>query len=579
MHLLNTIASLVRKGKAVNRNGMRTTLIGWILAEFSLLNPFRENPSLPRRPRAIISLLLIALSACAPAPALAPVPTAVLPHMAPFFLQKGDPAPALTATPFQPVAETTSIPAEEFHSPVPPTAAPVRPTDTAQPTQTADAASPTPSSQPTIDPGPISGDRTHYTLYVTLDYAGKNVAANETIRYVNTTGQTLSQIVLAVEPNLWSNCFTLASLSEDDAEATNYDLSGHRLTVYPAQPLAPGAVTNIALGFSLSLPVKAYDGTFGYTSSQVNLTDWYPFVVPYIGDWVLHDNWGFGEYLAYDASDFDVYIKTDPEVILAASALGEPSGDTTHYHLEAARNFALSASNSFKVDESAVGSVKIKSYYFAGDGDASQAVVWMATQSLALYGVKFAPYPHESLSIVETGLPDGQEFDGLVFLGTNFYSEYNGSARSNLITIGTHEIAHQWWYGLVGDDQATEPWLDEAMSIYSERLFYEFNYPGYGNWWWNFRVNYFKPQGYVDSSLYSFGNFHDYVAAVYLNGANFLEDLRTRIGDDAFFAFLKDYAARESHQIATGSDFFTILRDHTDKNFSDIVRTYFRGDY
>jgi aminopeptidase N len=34
-----------------------------------------------------------------------------------------------------------------------------------------------------------------------------------------------------------------------------------------------------------------------------------------------------------------------------------------------------------------------------------------------------------------------------------------------------HEIAHQWWYGLVGDDQYHEPWLDESFATYShERL-------------------------------------------------------------------------------------------------------------
>jgi aminopeptidase N len=174
---------------------------------------------------------------------------------------------------------------------------------------------------------------------------------------------------------------------------------------------------------------------------------------------------------------------------------------------------------------------------------------------------------------------DGQEYDGLVFLSSNFYADYNGSARSNLVTIGTHEIAHQWWFGLVGSDQAMEPWLDEAMSVYSERIFYEYNYPKYGDWWWSFRVNYFGPQGYVDSSVYSFATFRSYVNAVYLNGANFLEDLRVRIGDEAFFAFLKDYAARFSHGHATTYDFFAVLREHTSKDFSDIMQTYFQGQY
>jgi aminopeptidase N len=221
----------------------------------------------------------------------------------------------------------------------------------------------------------------------------------------------------------------------------------------------------------------------------------------------------------------------------------------------------------------------IRSYYFAGDEDASQAVLWMATQALGLYGVKYAPYPYPSLSVVETDLPDGQEYDGLVFLASKFYSEYNGTAKSNLFTIGAHEIAHQWWFGLVGSDQAVEPWLDEAMAVYSEKIFYEYNYPRYGDWWWSFRVNYFGPTGWVDSSLYDHATFRSYVNAVYLNGANFLDDLRSRIGDEAFFAFLQDYAARFAHGRATTSDFFTVLRQHARADFSDIVQTYFQRQY
>jgi aminopeptidase N len=269
----------------------------------------------------------------------------------------------------------------------------------------------------------------------------------------------------------------------------------------------------------------------------------------------------------------------DPAVIIAASAPAESNGDSTHYHLEAARTFAFSASDKFKVAESAVGTVAIRSYYFAGDENASQAVVWMATQSLGLYGVKFAPYPYPSLSVVETEVPDGQEFDGLVFLAEKFYSDYNGTAKSNLVTIGTHEIAHQWWFGLVGDDQALEPWLDEALAVYSEKIFYEYDYPRYGDWWWNFRVNYFGPSGWVDTTIYNGGTFRLYTNAVYLNGANFLDDLRTRLGDEALFAFLQDYALRFAHGRATTHDFFAVLRQHTDADFSDIMRMYFQNQY
>ncbi|HTO99938.1 MAG TPA: M1 family metallopeptidase [Anaerolineales bacterium] len=518
------------------------------------------------------------LTACAPlvvaAPAQVPAPTQPL-HMAHFDLaQPVNPSTAETSTPFQPDPAT----ATPTDTPAPPTVTPTAiaaPTDTQAPTEQAS----NPTAEPTTTVQASSG-RTHYTFYMSLDYAGRQVAVNETITYTNTTGQALNDIVMAVEPNLWNNCFTLVSLSQDNSEATTYDLSGQRLTLRLGEPLAPGGVANLALGYAMNLPQKDPTGRFGYTAAQVNLTDWFPFIVPYSGGWVLHDTWPFGETMTYDSADYDVNLKvSDPDVIVAASAPAEVNGDVTHYHLDAARTFALSASDRFKVDESAVGSIKIRSYYFAGDGDASQAVVWMATQSLALYQAKFAAYPYQSLSIVETSLADGQEFDGLVFLSSAFYSSYNGSARSNLVTIGTHEIAHQWWFGLVGDDQAMEPWLDEALAVYSERIFYEYNYPNYGDWWWNFRVNYFGPTGYVDSSVYSFLTFRGYVDAVYLNGANFLDDLRTRIGDEAFFAFLKDYAAQFSYRRATTADFFAVLRQHTSRDFSDIVNTYFQGSY
>jgi aminopeptidase N len=104
-------------------------------------------------------------------------------------------------------------------------------------------------------------------------------------------------------------------------------------------------------------------------------------------------------------------------------------------------------------------------------------------------------------------MSDGMEYDGLIFLSSDFYKQYNGTARSNLATIGVHEIAHQWWFSLVGNDHALEPWLDEALSTYSERIFYENNYPANISWWWQFRVDYFKPTGYVDGSIYQYGFF------------------------------------------------------------------------
>jgi hypothetical protein len=427
-------------------------------------------------------------------------------------------------------------------------------------------------------PPPATPSRANYILYATLDFEAHTLNVDQTIRYYNSTGAALSDIVLSVQPNRWTGAFILRSIMQDNVAVSNFTLGDQRLTVNLPQQLPAGSATTLALSFTLNIPDKG-SGLFGYDFNQINLVDWYPFIVPYSNGWVLHDPASFGEHLVYDASDIEVNIKTGADVILATSAPAEANGEWTRYRIYGARTFAISASNEFLVAESAVGTTVIRSYYFDGYKAAADSILYSAVQAVSIYEAKFAPYPYQTLAIVEADIHDGQECDGLVFISSEFYGQYGGGARNNLTTIGVHEIAHQWWFGLVGDDQATEPWLDEAMSIYSEEIFYEYNYPKYGDWWWQFRVDYFGPAGYVDSTIYDHGTFRAYTNAVYLNGAHFIQDLRVVMGDDDFFRFIKDYAARYSRERATTPNFFAVAREHTSADLSYLIAEYFSGSY
>ena len=495
----------------------------------------------------------------------------------PFTLVTVDPYASDTPTPFQPaIGNFTPLPMTSLPSATPSPNPTATLTQTPPPTQTV-------TSSPTFPPvtsRPVpSSARPQYVLYVLFDYSGRQLAVDETVNYTNHTGTSLSDIVLAVEPNLSPNSFSLETLFLEGA-TPNYELDGHRLTVFLPRPLAPGDALSLSMRYRLAIPPKHFNKPYGYLGYQVNLTDWYPFVVPYNGDWVLHDPWAFGEHLAYDSADYEVNMKvTEDGITVAASAPAEANGEWTRYRLNGARTFVFSASDRFLVSESAVGSVVIRTYYFSGHEGAGEGMLNAAVQAVGLFEAKFAPYPYDSLSVVETESPDGQEYDGLSFLSADFYDQYGGSSRSNMVSIGVHEIAHNWWFGLVGNDQALEPWLDEAMAVYSERIFYEFTNPNYIDWWWNFRVNYFNPSGWVDTSIYDGGTFRDYTNAVYLTGAYFLEDVRTRMGDQDFYSFLKDYAARFSYDTATGSDFFTVLRENTNANVEDLIGAYFQGSY
>ncbi len=233
----------------------------------------------------------------------------------------------------------------------------------------------------------------------------------------------------------------------------------------------------------------------------------------------------------------------------------------------------FSASDQFQIVDATAGGAQIRSYYYPGYADQAAAILkWRA--QIGLFEVKFAPYPYGSLSIVQADLNDGQEYDGLVFLATKFYNEYNGSARSNLVASACMRSrtsgGSAWW---ATTRRRSRGWTRPYPFTASDLL--PLIYPNSDDWWWNFRVNYFGPSGYVDSSVYDIGTFRAYVNAVYLNGANFLEELNYRMGEDAFFQFLQDYTSRYGRGIATTADFFAVARQNTTADISDLINAYF----
>jgi hypothetical protein len=435
-----------------------------------------------------------------------------------------------------------------------------------------------------------------------LNYSAKAAVVDQTITYPNWTGETLTNLVLAVVPNLWSGGFSLKSISIDGQVVTNYTIEGfnQRLEVQLPQPLEPGRTAVIHLNYGLILPqMQAYNEAsndirpqiYGYSERQVNFVDWYPMIVPYQpgAGWILHNPWFYGEHLVYDLADFDIRVTfTDGAApqIAASGAEVEVQSDATpegivsrRFVMEAGRTFALSISDFYKVATRTVGDVTVYSYFFGFYDAPGEAMLQTTVEALQTFSEKFGPYRHKTMTAVQGDFNDGMEFSGLYFISRDYFNLYDNTPRNYLVIIAAHETAHMWWFDSVANDQALEPWLDEALSVYSERIFYEFTNPNYGDWWWNFRVNYFSPSGWVDTSIYDGSSYRGYTNAAYLTGAYFLEDLRVRMGDRDFFRFLKDYAASYSYKLATTDAFFAVVRANTSADISDLIQSYFQGSY
>jgi hypothetical protein len=464
-----------------------------------------------------------------------------------------------------------------FSAPQPPTSTPV---NTLAPTS---LATEIPTATNTTTPIP---EREKYILDTTIDYDLHYVTVNETIQYPNHTSQELDSLTLAIAANLWQNCFKLTTIKVDDIPVTDYTLTAHRLDITLPAPLEPESVSTVTLDYSLSLPYMDQVHSlrariFGYSDVQMNLVNWYPFVVPFInGEWVIHEPWSHGEYLVYSIADFEVDLKfANPENLptVASSGVAEANGDSTRYTLTEARAFAISASREFQVSHMKVDDTMVYSYYLPIYKRAGEAALIASAQAIQVFSQKFGMYPHKTLSVVIADFKDSMEFSALYFHSRSFYDLYDGTLANYLTLVAVHETGHQWWFDQVANDQALEPWLDESLTTYSESIYYETLYPDKLAWWWSYRIDFFEPKGFIDIPVYDGQDDDNYKHTVYFNGAHFLQDLRQRIGDEAFWTFLQDYFTQSKGRIVTREDFFRILDEHTDVDYSDIVRGYFKS--
>lgn len=453
------------------------------------------------------------------------------------------PTPALTATLTQATSPTQ-----------PPSTTPI-PTD--------------PPATATPLPAPL---RDHYQLTVQYDDRAHQLEVNAQITFTNATNEIISELRFLVEPQLFPNSFLLHKLTwGDGSEIANPSWERNLLTLPLPSPLSPGQTQQVIFEYTLNVPYNepntARPLPFGYTERQTNLVDWYPFLPPYQPGkgWLAHPPGYYGEHAAYSIADFDVSIELinpPPNLIIAASAQAEQNGSTYTYQHTNARNFVWSASSIYQVYEEQVGSVTVRSYAFPFNPAAGQRALLDTVQALQLANELFSPYPHTTLSVVQADFLDGMEYDGLYFLSRGFYNSDVTPPRAYLTLIAAHETSHQWWYGRIGNDQALEPWLDESMATYFERIYLERYYPEDLDWWWATRIHYFQPEGWINLPLHEYSGYTQYRNAVYLNGALFLEQIRVAIGDEAFFAFLKDYASRFDGQQVTAQDFFLTLEAH-----------------
>lgn len=478
-----------------------------------------------------------------------------------------EPAPLIPTTTFHPgfVATQLARPSQDSTSQV---------SDTSEARSTPEPVNQT-SDTPGITPVPPSY-RDTYLIDAQLEFDLHQLDVNQEIMFTNRTGEPLQEIWLVVEAERQDGVIELFWITWDD-EDVEVELPGKGVwrLVLPAK-LAPGQAGTLEISYRLSL--QEGGGALGYSSRQMNFGDWYVRIPPYKDNtgWLIHEPGTAGEHNVYDVADFKVQIDlgaAGQDLVVAASALAKACGEgALCYEMSNSRGFAWSVSEDYQVLEAFEGGILLQQFIFPEHLPSGQAALEVARAAVRIFQEIFGPYPFPSLAMVEAGFFDGMEYPGLFFLGEEYFTYYDGTPKGYLTSLTAHEIAHEWWFSLVGNDQAMEPWLDEALATYSELVFYQAEHPDLEDWWWEYRVMRFQPGGYVDGTIYDVGGFRPYVNAVYLRGAQFLQELRVSMGDESFMKFLNEYLAANEGNIATAEDFFSIAEKYIDKQTLDRIR-------
>lgn len=391
------------------------------------------------------------------------------------------------------------------------------------------------------------------------------------------------------------------------------------ISVKPAKTLAPGdrlviemkmsgrleeidaSRTNLLAQSIESLPMLGGAESHGYGllakgDGIASLASFYAVVARRRdGAWERTDESTMGDLGSDDMSHVRARIEVDDKVRVATTGVTtkeDSAGGKRTFEVKAAmvREFAVVASDQYETATATVGDVTIRSHFLPKERAAGERVLDVAKESLAIYEKRFGAYPYADLDLCEAALiggAGGVEFAGMTTLASMLYrpafptdgllgtllggltglSGAGGGGPDPMTELTNkmlefttaHEVAHQYWHGLVGSDSRNHPYLDEGLAQFSTMQYLEDRYgktrakqDGDMNVAMNYRAMRMLGQqdAPVDQPAAKFSGMLSYAGLVYGKGPYLWIALRDEVGAEAFFKSVQRYVTDNGLKIA-----------------------------
>ena len=313
-----------------------------------------------------------------------------------------------------------------------------------------------------------------------------------------------------------------------------------------AAPLAPGQRGSVA--FDVEIRVPAVRDRFGHGRRIALLSNALPALAHLEGgSWRLDRYFASGEAWTYPAADWTVRLRAPRGIAVAAPGVVQADGSR---RLERGRDYSFAAGR-MRALRDRIDGVAVS--VWGATRRQRDRVMRIARNRLPRLARLYGPYGWPDLQIVVTRHA-AMEHTGLIMTPPDDY-------------VVTHELAHEWWYALISNDQAQAPWLDEAFASYSEEAAGAQAFP------WCRRpsdaarlvtrgVDFFRGRGELQ------------YGAIYFEGACLLDVLRRRIGRARFVRALREYALANRYGWSTAAEFRAAMDAASPVPLDDLWRRY-----
>ena len=369
-------------------------------------------------------------------------------------------------------------------------------------------------------PEPLSSRNASYEIDVTLDPTARTLEGRQVLLWRNIQDHATDELWFHLYWNAWRNSRSTWMLEDrvrersdrgedvrpgdwgwievdevrllpPDGDGDGRDLAGETRYAWPddgneedrtvlvvtlPRPVPPGGEVRLEMAFRAKVP-RTFART-GFRGDSFLLAHWYPILGVLEPDgWNCHQFHSATEFYS-DFGSFDVRMTVPAEYVVGATGreaerTENDDGTVTHrYVQDDVHNFAWTTSPRYVVREAAFevpGLPSVDLRLLLQPEHLRQAERYFAATAAALehYGKWYGPYPYGHVTIVDPAYgigAGGMEYPTLFTGGTRLFNPVGGDQPES-VTI--HEAGHQFWYGIVGNNEFEHAWIDEGLNTYS----------------------------------------------------------------------------------------------------------------